>query len=389
MATDHRSSRRIETLAVHGGEDREGHEGSLVFPIYQGTVYTVEPGTGYDDIKYHRLSTTPSQRYLHGKLAALEGGEDAVATSSGMAALTTIMLSHLRKGDHLLAGDCLYGGTHGFLLHHAADLGLSYTFIDPHDPSGWEAARTPSTRMIVMETITNPLMRVPLLGDLAAFARRHGLVSVVDNTFASPVNFHPLAAGFDLVYHSATKYLNGHSDLVGGCVVGSAERVTRVRKMLNHLGGTMDPHAGYMLARGIKTLALRVGAQNRNALALAGALQQHPKVQQVNYPGLESHPDHALAREMLAGFGGMLSFRPRGGTEAAEKVLASVTLPFVAPSLGGVESLMTRPAVTSHAGLSVEERKRAGVTDDLIRVSCGIEDAQDLVEDMKQALDRI
>ncbi len=389
MATNHRSSRRIETLAVHGGEVRSGHEGSLVFPIYQGTIYTVPPGTGYDEILYHRLSTTPSQKYLHGKLAALEGTGDAVATSSGMAAVTAILLAFLKKGDHILAGDCLYGGTHAFLSHHAEDLGLSYTLIDPHDPSGWEAARRETTRIILVETITNPLMRVPRLRDLVAFAKRHRLISVIDNTFASPVNYKPIAAGFDLAFHSATKYLNGHSDLVAGCVVGDEEKVGRVRKMLNHLGGILDPHAGYMLARGIKTLALRVAAQNRNALAVARALSQHPRVVQVHHPGLETHPDHAEARASLSGFGGMLSFRPQGGLDGADRVLDSVTLPFVAPSLGGVESLMTRPAATSHAGLTADERARAGVTDDLIRMSCGIEDSEDLVDDLRQALDRV
>jgi cystathionine beta-lyase/cystathionine gamma-synthase len=389
MPTNHRSSRRIQTLAVHGGESRTGHSGSLVFPIYQGTVYAVEPGTDYDDIQYIRLSTTPSQRYLHAKLASLEGAEEAVATSSGMSALSAILLGFLRKGDHVLAGDCLYGGTHAFLKQHAEDLGLEFTLVDPHDPGSWERALRPATRLFLVETITNPLMRVPRIPDAVAFSRAHRLISVVDNTFASPVNFRPLEAGFDLVFHSATKYLNGHSDLVAGCVAGSAEKVGRVRKMLNHLGGVLDPHAGFLLARGLKTLALRVAAQNRNALEVARALAGHPAVIAVNHPGLESHPDHAVAARLLGGFGGMVSFRPRGGVAAAERLLSLVTLPFVAPSLGGVETLMTRPATTSHAGLSVEERRRAGIDEDLIRMSCGIEDAADLVEDLKEALARL
>jgi cystathionine gamma-synthase/cystathionine gamma-lyase/cystathionine beta-lyase len=389
MPINHRRSRRIQTLAVHAGENRTGHSGSLVFPIYQGTVYSVEPGTSYDDIPYIRLSTTPSQRYLHAKLAALEGAEDAVATSSGMSALSAILLAFLKRGDHVLAGDCLYGGTHAFLHQHAEDLGLEFTMVDPHEPGSWEAARRPSTRLFLVETITNPLMRVPRIREVIDFSRAHRLTSVVDNTFASPVNFLPLQAGFDLVFHSATKYLNGHSDLVAGCVAGASGAVARVRRMMNHLGGVLDPHAGYLLARGLKTLALRVSAQNRNALELARALSKHPAVLSVNHPGLEDHPDHAVARSLLGGFGGMLSFRPRGGVAAADRLLSLVTLPFVAPSLGGVETLMTRPAATSHAGLSFEDRRKAGIDEDLIRVSCGIEDTSDLVEDLRQALDRL
>src|SRR5688572_13043940 len=194
---------RIETVAVHGGERRPGPEGSLVFPIYQGTVFAVEPGTDYHDIKYIRLNSTPSQAYLHDKLAALEGAEAAVATSSGMAAMTTVLQSLLRVGDHLLVGDCLYGGTHDFLTHHAEDLGWSYTFVDPQRPEAWEAARTPRTRAFLVETITNPLMRVGRLRDVVEFARRAGLTTVIDNTFASPVNFQPLSLGFDLSVHSA------------------------------------------------------------------------------------------------------------------------------------------------------------------------------------------
>jgi cystathionine beta-lyase/cystathionine gamma-synthase len=314
----HDDTESMETLAVHGGERRPGPEGSVVFPIYQGTVYSVEPGTGYHDIPYLRLSSTPSQRYLHDKLAALEGAEAAVATASGMAAVTTTLLSLLRAGDHLLASDCLYGGTHDFLTHHAADLGWRFTFVDVSRPETWAAARTPQTRVFLVETITNPLMRVGRLREIAEFARREGLLSVIDNTFASPVNFRPLAAGFDLCFHSATKYLGGHSDLVGGCVMGRTELVDRVRMTLNHYGGSLDPHAGFLLARGIKTLALRVRAQNENAMGLAGFLAGHREVAAVNYPGLASHPDHAHAAEMLSGFGGMLSLRLRGGEEAAQ-----------------------------------------------------------------------
>ena len=376
----------METLAVHGGERRPGPEGSVVFPIYQGTVYSVEPGTAYHDLPYLRLSSTPSQRYLHDKLAALEGSQAAVATASGMAAATTTLLSLLRAGDHLMASDCLYGGTHDFLTYHAADLGWQYSFVDVNRPETWAAARTSQTKVFLVETITNPLMRVGQLREIADFARREGLVSVIDNTFASPVNFRPLAAGFDLCFHSATKYLGGHSDLVGGAVMGSTELVDQVRRTLNHYGGSLDPHAGFLLARGIKTLALRVRAQNDNAMALASFLAGHPEVAAVHYPGLASHPDHAYAAGLLSGFGGMLSLRLRGGEAAAQALLEEVRLPFVAPSLGGVETLITQPAATSHAGMRPQDRERLGITADLIRVSCGIEGTQDLIADFDHAL---
>ena len=379
---------RPETLAVHGGEPRPGPEGSVVFPIYQSTVFTVEPGTDYHDLRYLRLNSTPSQRYLHDKLAALEGGEAAVATASGMAAITTALMSVMRAGDHLIASNVLYGGTHDFLTHHAHELGWTYTFVDAADPASWDAALTDRTRVVLVETITNPLMRVARLREIADFASRHGLVSIVDNTFATPINVRPLSLGFDLVVHSATKYLGGHSDLVAGCVIGSAERVEQVRHTLNHFGGSLDPHTGFLLARGIKTLAVRMRAHNANALAVARMLAEHPKVAEVHYPGLPSHPDHAYAACLLSGFGGMLSFRPRGGVAAANTILESVRLPVAAPSLGGVESIITRPVLTSHAGMSPVDRERIGLTDDLVRLSVGIEHADDLVADLGQALDK-
>ena len=378
----------MDTVAVHGGERRPGPDGSVVFPIYQGTVYETEPGAGYHDLKYIRLNSTPSQQYLHGKLAAIEGAEAAVATSSGMAAVTTILLSLMRAGDHLLASECLYGGTHDFLTSRAADLGWTCSFVDAGRPGTWEAARTGRTKVFLVETITNPLMRVGRLDRVAEFGRREGIVTVIDNTFASPVNFRPLQAGFDLVFHSATKYLGGHSDLVAGAVMGGTDLVERVRKTINLFGGSLDPHAGFLLARGIKTLALRVQAQNANALALARFLDGHPAVAAVNYPGLASHPDHAHAAELLSGFGGMLSLRLHGGEQAAQALVDAMTLAYAAVSLGGVETLITRPAATSHAGMSQQDRDRLGITADLIRVSSGIEGTQDLIGDFAQALEK-
>jgi cystathionine gamma-synthase/cystathionine gamma-lyase/cystathionine beta-lyase len=387
---DHRSTpSRIETLAVHGGERRPGPDGSVVFPIYQGTVYTYDDGASYHDIKYIRLNTTPSQKYLHDKIAALEGAEAAVATSSGMAAITTALHTLLKAGDHIIAGDTLYGGTHTFLTEHAPALGWQVTFVDPGNPETFKPALRPNTKAMLVESITNPLMRVARHKDVVAFAKQAGLTTIIDNTFASPVNFRPLALGYDLAFHSATKYLNGHSDLVAGCLVGSKALVERVRETLNHYGGTLDPHAGFLLARGMKTLALRVRAQGANALALAKSLSANPRVVQVNYPGLETHPDQKHARELFSGFGGMLSIQLKGGVPAAEKLVAGLRIPTYAPSLGGVETLIVRPSLTSHAGMKREERLACGITDDLLRISCGIEAQEDLIEDFRQALDKV
>lgn len=377
---------RIETLAVHSGSRRPGPEGSIVFPIYQATVYTYDEEAGYHDIKYLRLSSTPSQLYLHDKLAALEGSEAALATSSGMAAATGCLLTQVKAGDHILAGDTLYGGTHTFLKDHAEQHGLSVSFVDATRPETWKAALRPTTKVFLVESITNPLMRVARHREVVAFAKEHRLVTIIDNTFATPVNFRPIALGYDLVFHSATKYLNGHSDLVAGCVLGTKAMIEKVRHTANHFGGILDPHAGYLLARGIKTLALRVRQQQVNALALARALSENPKVASVNYPGLETHPDHKHAREILSGFGGMLSFRLKGGLPAVERFIAAVTIPYHAPSLGGVETLVVRPAVTSHGGIPKPERDAMGITDDLVRVSSGIEATEDLVEDFRQAI---
>ena len=263
---------------------------------------------------------------------------------------------------------------------------MARVFTDMHRPGTWEAARTPQTKLFLAETITNPLVRVGLLDEVVAFGRREGLLTVIDNTFASPVNFRPLAAGFDLCFHSATKYLGGHSDLVAGCVMGSTGLVERVRRALNHFGGSLDPHTGFLLARGVKTLAVRVKAHNDNAMSLARLLADHPAVAAVHYPGLASHPDHGHAAKLFSGFGGMLSLRLRGGEEAAQALLGRVRLAYPAVSLGGVETLITQPAATTHAGMRPEDRERLGIGPDLVRVSCGIEAAQDIIADFNQAL---
>ena len=263
---------------------------------------------------------------------------------------------------------------------------MSFDFIDPARPATWTAKLKPTTRAVYVETISNPLMQVPDLEAVAAFARGHGLVSLIDNTFATPVNFRPPERGFDLSIHSATKYLNGHSDIVGGAVIGRSDWIRRILLALDSLGGSMDPHACFLLQRGMKTLALRVARQNETALRLARLLESHPAIAGVNYPGLPGHPAYERAARLFDGFGGMMSFELRGGEEAAKAFMKRVTLPIIAPSLGGVESLMTRPAATSHSDLSPEDRRRIGISDGLVRFSVGIESADDLADDLSRAL---
>jgi len=386
-----RKYRSIDTKLIHAGEPEPRVLGAVAMPIFQSAMFEYAGETDYHDLKYIRLNNTPNQLALHAKLAALESAEAALVTASGMAAISAALLTVLSAGDHLLAQNCLYGGTHDLLTRDFAGFGLTYDFIDPDDPGSWKSKLLPNTKAIYVETISNPLMQVPDLAAVARFAREHGLISLIDNTFASPINFRPPEWGFDLSLHSCTKYLNGHSDIVAGAVIGSAELVDRVKRKLDHLGGSLDPHACFLLHRGMKTLALRVRQQNESALRIARFLEAHSQVARVNYPGLESHPAHRRARELFTtsggsgGFGGMLSFEMKDGVEAAQRFMQSALLPLKAPSLGGVETLLTRPATTSHAGMTPEDRRRVGISDGLIRMSVGIESTEDLIEDFEQA----
>ena len=382
-------TRRLATRAVHAGEPEPRIEGAVAIPIFQSATFETAGEKSYDAVRYVRLNNTPNHQSLHAKLASLEAGEAAVVAASGMAAITTTLLALLSHGDHLLALEGLYGGTHTFVTRDLAEFGIAHDLMDGNRPETWSALLKPSTRAIYVETITNPLMQVPDLEQIVRFARKHGLVSIIDSTFATPVNYRPLDSGFDLVVHSGTKYLNGHSDLAAGAVIGPRELVRRVTHRLNHLGGVLDPHACFLLHRGIKTLVLRVRQQNENAWTLARFLAAHAAVDEVNYPGLETHPQHGRARKLFSGFGGMLSFEVQGGVEAAETLLSRLRIPRSAPSLGGVETLITRPATTSHAGVPAKERIRMGISDSLVRVSVGIEDAGDLMEDFKQGLEGI
>jgi cystathionine beta-lyase/cystathionine gamma-synthase len=314
-------SHRIETKLIHAGEPEPRISGAVTMPIYQTAMFEYAGETSYHDLKYIRLNNTPNHVALHQKLAALENAEAALVTSSGMAAITTSLLTVLRAGDHLLAQNCLYGGTHDFVNKDLAEFGIEFDFIDAADPNSWKSKVRPNTKAIYVETMTNPLIEVGELKAVPKFAKAHGLISLIDNTFASPMNFRPVESGFDLSLHSCTKYLNGHNDIVAGAVIGRAELIEKITHKLNHLGGSLDPHACFLLHRGMKTLAVRMKQHNESALKIAQLLESHPKISKVNYPGLESHPGHRRAKEMFDGFSGMLSFELKDGLLAAEKFM--------------------------------------------------------------------
>jgi cystathionine beta-lyase/cystathionine gamma-synthase len=376
----------LATRAVHAGEPERKPGAPVCVPVYHSSMFLSEEAFSYHDVAYIRLNNMPNQTLVARKVADLEGGEAGLVTASGMAAITASLLTVLGRGGHLLAQGSLYGGTHSFITHDFQDFGLAHTFIDATCPDDWAKALRPETRAIYVEAMTNPRLEVADLEGIVRFARERGLTTVIDNTFATPVNFNPIELGFDLVIHSATKYLNGHSDLVAGCVIGRAELIEKIRHRLNHLGGCADPNACFLLQRGLKTLALRVAAQNRGALEIATWLDQREGVTKVHYPGLPSHPQHDRAQRLFRAFGGMLSFEIDGDARTADAFMRRLKLALNTVSLGGVETLVTRPAATSHASLSAEEREVAGISDRLIRLSVGIESPSDLIADLEQAL---
>ena len=378
--------RSIDSRAVHGLRSEAEPEGAVVPPIFQTAMYEFGSTDGDGALRYIRYGNTPQQRRLGAHLADLGGAEDGLVTASGMAAVSCALLSVLSEGDHLLAQRELYGGTRQLLSDALPAMGVEVDLVDGTDASGWEASLRPSTRAVYVESLSNPLLAVADLEGTVAFCREHDLVSIVDNTFLTPVQFRPAERGFDLVVHSATKYLNGHSDIVAGAVLGRADLVAGAGRRLRQLGSPLDPHACFLLARGLRTLPLRVRRQAASAERLARALAEHPAVEAVHYPGLPDHPGHRRAREHFDGFGAMLSFVPAGGPEVARRLLASLSLPIVAPSLGGVESLVTRPAETSHASVPREERAAVGIVDELVRLSVGVEDVEELEGDLLEAL---
>ncbi len=376
----------LSTRAVHAGEAAPRPGEPVVTPLAQTSTFFTDP-VPKGEVLYTRYGTNPNHLVVGRKLAALEGAEAGLVLASGMAAESMAVLAFAGAAasrNHIVAQSELYGGTHGLFRHDLPALGIETTFVA--DDEGWEAAIRPETALLYAELPVNPTLRLPDFPRIAELARRRALPLLVDATFATPINFRPLEHGATLAIHSATKYLGGHSDLTAGAVAGSTADIERVRAKMKAFGGVLDPHATWLLERGMKTLALRVERHNANALALAQWLESHPAVTRVLYPGLPSHPDHERARALLDGFGGMLSIVVRGGDDAALRVCGRLKLMRAAPSLGGVDTLVSMPRYTSHAALTPEQRHAAGIDDGFIRISVGIEDEADLRADLAQAL---
>ena len=374
------------TRCVRAGERLDRAVGGVTTPIHTAAAYMAA-----EDVegayRYPRYFNIPTQAAPAEKLAALEGAQTGLVLASGMAAISSSLLSVLNAGDHVVLQADLYGGARRFLLAELARLGIGFTLVSEADPARLEAAATERTRAVFVETPSNPLLRLVDLEGVAAMAKKRGLVSMVDNTFASPINQRPLDLGFDLSIHSATKYLNGHSDLNCGAVAGSKALVDAVRERAVNFGQTLNTYDCYLLERGMKTLALRMARHNENAQAVAGFLAKRRGVAAVHYPGLPSHPGHALAKRQMRGFGGMLSFELDCPPAAARTFMDRLQLVLEAVSLGGVESLACFPAATSHAKMSREDRLAIGVSDTLVRLSVGCEDVDDVIADLKHAME--
>jgi cystathionine gamma-synthase len=387
----------ISTLAVHGGEQRRKPYGALTTPIVQTSTYTFADTAEIMDFMERKAAQDPEVRDEYGrysnptqsaaerKLAALERGEAALLFASGMCAITTTMLTLLSAGDHAIMARDSYRRTREFGVKTLPRWGIETTMVEVDDPGALDAAIRPNTRMIFAELPTNPYLRVIDLAQMVEVAVRHGVTTVIDSTFATPVNLHPLEHGIDLVIHSATKYLGGHNDLLSGAVIGSRERLAPIKDMRGLLGGMSNPQDAYMLIRGIKTLELRVLRQNENAQRVAEFLEGHPAVQRVYYPGLSSHPDHHVARRQMSGFGGVVSLEIAGDMEATGRFIDRLRLPYIGPTLGGVESIAQQQA--RFVSLDPVERRATGIADNLVRYAVGIENGDDLIADLRQALE--
>src|SRR5579863_1292734 len=385
---DESPEQRFATRVIHGGQRPDPLTGAVITPIYATSTYVQSSPGVHQGYEYSRTSN-PTRDALQAAVANLEGGAAGFAFASGMAATATI-LELLDSGSHIIAMNDLYGGTYRLLENvRKRSAGHKVSFVDLSDPRALEAAIRPDTRLIWVETPTNPLLKLVDLGAVAAIAKRRGLISVCDNTFATPYIQRPLEHGFDIVVHSTTKYLNGHSDAIGGAAIvrSDADLEARIAYLQNAAGGVSGPFDSFLTLRGIKTLALRMERHRDNALQIAAFLEKHPKVERVYYPGLASHPQHALAqRQMAGGYGGIVTAVLRGGLEAARRALERCHLFALAESLGGVESLIEHPAIMTHASLPAAMRQSLGIGDGLIRLSVGVEDVNDLVAELKAAL---
>jgi cystathionine gamma-synthase len=391
----------LDTATVHAGEPHQKPYGSLTMPIVQTSTYTFEDTAalvahmqrkqqGLEPLRgeYGRYGN-PTQEVVEQKLAALEGGERAFVLSSGMAAITCALFTFLSAGDHYILTEDCYRKTRQFSVEFMRKLGIDCTLVPLGDYEALEAAVTSRTRLIVTESPTNPYLRVADLPRLMRIARQHNLLTLVDATFGTPYNIRPLEYGVDLVIHSASKYLGGHNDLLAGVVIGSAERIKLIREANNMLGAIADPQTLYLLLRGLKTLGLRMQRHNANGQCVAEFLERHPAVRRVWYPGLPSHPDYAVAGRMMRGFGGVVSFELEATLEETASFIDALRIPYMGPSLGGVESIVEQPALMSHFTLNEAERAALGMRGELVRYALGIEDAEDLIADLTQALERI
>jgi cystathionine beta-lyase/cystathionine gamma-synthase len=375
----------FSTTAIHGLPQRRPDWSPVAPPIQQSSTFT-NPVGSEDEVLYSRYGNNPNQLQLARKYALLEGADDSIFVASGMGATALAHLAMLRPGDHLISSSWIYGGTQHLFDRELARFGIEVTYVNPEQPRHWRKALRKSTRAIFVETPTNPLMRVIDLGPIAYAAEEEGLGLLVDATFASPFNFRPLEHGADVVITSATKYLNGHSDVIAGAVAGSTSFVEEVNRLMRLWGQAIDPHAAWLIDRGMRTLALRMERHNANGLAVAQWAEQHDGIARVHYPGLPSHPDHSYAKSVLQGFGGMVGLELKGGARASERVLKRLKMINHAPSLAGVETLVSEPRLTSHKGIGAEGRAKIGIPDGFLRLSCGIEDAADIIADLEQAL---
>ncbi|MHB0997711.1 MAG: trans-sulfuration enzyme family protein [Armatimonadota bacterium] len=386
-------STNLNTQCIHAGEEPDPTTGAVVPPIYQTTTFNFRSSEDIEQFMrgersgyiYSRYAN-PTLTVLEKKMAILEGAEESLCLASGNAATTTAILFHAGSGDHLISTRDVYGGTYAILTDLIARAGVETTFVDSTDLSAIEDAFKPNTKLVFIETPTNPTIRISDIKAISELAHSRNTGLVVDNTFATPYNQNPISLGADLVTHSMTKFLNGHSDVTGGIIAGRRDDIARCREIMKQTGASLNPFDGWLVIRGLKTLAVRMDRHNQNAMQVAEYLSRHPAVERVSYPGLPNHPQHELAVRQMRGFGGMVSFVVKGGYEGAARVIDGVQMAMRAVSLGSIETLITQPAATSHNCVPKEERERAGIVDGLIRLSVGIEDVSDIIADMDGAL---
>jgi len=375
----------LSTVAIHGVPHRRPDWSPVAPSIHQSSTF-LNPIGSEDEVLYSRYGNNPNQVDLARKYALLEGADAAVFVASGMGATSLAHLAVLRPGDHLISSTWIYGGTQKLFDEELGRYGIDVTYVSPDQPRLWRKSVRKATRAIFVETPTNPLMRVIDLGPISYVAKEQGLALLVDATFASPINYRPLEHGADVVITSATKYLNGHSDVIAGAVAGSVSFVEEVIRLMRLWGQAIDPHAAWLIDRGMRTLALRMERHNANGMAVAHWAEQHAGIARVHYPGLPSHPDHAHASTVLAGFGGMVGLEVKGGAKATERMLKRLKLITHAPSLAGVETLVSEPRLTSHKSIGADGRSKIGIPDGFLRLSCGIEDAADIISDLEEGL---